>query len=83
MCDAFESMMIDLKKQDNKLETINKKTYWEFNKKTIRDFLNNTNRDDIWEHIEDYRDRPTQHPNIEGYKLISNILYDFINKLYY
>jgi hypothetical protein len=83
MCDAFESMMIDLKKQDNKLETINKKPYWEFNKKTIRDFLNNTNRDDIWEHIEDYRDRPTQHPNIEGYKLISNILYDFIIELYY
>jgi hypothetical protein len=83
MCDAFESMMIDLKKQDNKLEIINKKPYWEFNKKTIRDFLNNTNRDDIWEHIEDYRDRPTQHPNIEGYKLISNILYDFIIDLYY
>jgi hypothetical protein len=83
MCDAFESMMIDLKKQDNKLEIINKKPYWEFNKKTIRDFLNNTNRDDIWEHIEDYRDRPTQHPNIEGYKIISNILYDFINDLYY
>jgi hypothetical protein len=83
MCDAFESMMIDLKKQDNKLEIINKKPYWEFNKKTIRDFLNNTNRDDIWEHIEDYRDRPTQHPNIEGYKLISDILYDFIVDLYY
>jgi lysophospholipase L1-like esterase len=83
MCDAFESMVIDLKKQDNKLEIIDKKPYWEFNKKTIRDFLNNTNRDDIWEHIEDYKNRPTQHPNIEGYKIISNILYNFINDLYY
>jgi hypothetical protein len=83
MCDAFESMVIDLKKQDNKLEIIDKKSYWEFNKKTIRDFLNETNREDIWEHIENYKDRPTQHPNIDGYKLISDMLYDFIIKTHY
>lgn len=83
MCDAFESMVIGLNKHDDKLDIIDKKYYWEFGKKTVRDFLNETNREDIWEHIENYKDRPTQHPNINGYKLISNVLYDFIMKIYY
>jgi hypothetical protein len=83
MFDAFESMITDLDRKDSKLEIINQNYYWEFNKKTIRDLLNSTNRDDIWEHIENYKDRPTQHPNIEGYRLISEIIYDFIKKCYY
>ena len=83
MFDAFESMINDLDRKDSKLEIINQNYYWEFNKKTIRDLLNSTNRDDIWEHIENYKDRPTQHPNIEGYRLISEIIYDFIKKSYY
>jgi len=83
MFDAFESMITDLDRKDSKLEIINQNYYWEFNKKTIRDLLNSTNRDDIWEHIENYKDRPTQHPNIEGYRLISEIIYDFIKKCHY
>ena len=83
MFDAFESMINDLDKKDSKLEIINQNYYWEFNKKTIRDLLNSTNRDDIWEHAENYKDRPTQHPNIEGYRLISEIIYDFIKKCHY
>jgi hypothetical protein len=83
MFDAFESMITDLDRKDSKLEIINQNYYWEFNKKTIRDLLNSTNRDDIWEHIENYKDRPTQHPNIEGYCLISEIIYDFIKKSHY
>jgi lysophospholipase L1-like esterase len=83
MFDAFESMINDLDKKDSKLEIINQNYYWEFNKKTIRDLLNSTNRDDIWEHTENYKDRPTQHPNIEGYRLISEIIYDFIKKTHY
>ena len=83
MFDAFESMITDLDRKDSKLEIINQNYYWEFNKKTIRDLLNNTNRNDIWEHIENYKDRPTQHPNIEGYKLISETIYDFILKCHY
>jgi hypothetical protein len=83
MFDAFESMIIDLDRKDSKLDIIDKSYYWEFNIKTIRDFLNNTNRPDIWEHIEDYKNRPTQHPNIEGYKIISEIVYDFIIKNYF
>jgi lysophospholipase L1-like esterase len=83
MFDAFESMINDLDRKDSKLESINQNYYWEFNNKTIRDLLNSTNRDDIWEHIENYKDRPTQHPNIEGYRLISEIIYGFITKCYY
>jgi hypothetical protein len=83
MFDAFESMIIDIKKDDDKTNIINEKYYWEFNKKTIRDLLNNTNRPDIWEHLDDYKERPTQHPNIEGYQIISEVVYDFLNKCYF
>ena len=83
MCDAFESMIIELNKDDDRLDIIDKKYYWQFGKKTIRDFLNDTNREDIWEHSENYKNRPTQHPNIDGYKLISDMLYDFIIKVRY
>jgi lysophospholipase L1-like esterase len=83
MFDAFENMITDLDIKDSKLEIINQNYYWGFNKKTLRDLLNDTNRDDIWEHIENYKDRPTQHPNIEGYKLISEVVYNFISEKYY
>jgi hypothetical protein len=83
MFDAFESMIINTNKDDDKTNIINQNYYWEFNKKTIRDLLNNTNRLDIWEHLDDYKERPTQHPNIEGYKLISEMVHDFILKSYY
>jgi hypothetical protein len=83
MCDAFESMIIELNKDDDRLDIIDKKYYWQFGKKTIRDFLNDTNREDIWEHSENYKYRPTQHPNIHGYKLISDMLYDFIIKAHH
>lgn len=82
MFDAFEHMIIDLTSNDNKLDIIDHNHYWEFNKKTIRDFLNETNRGDIWEHSENYKDRPTQHPNIEGYKLISEVVHNFISEKY-
>jgi len=78
MCDAFENMVLDLKPEDDKTNTINKKYYWEFSNRTIRDFLNDTNRDDIWEYVDNFKTRPTQHPNIEGYKLITEKLYKFI-----
>ena len=83
MFDAFESMIIDINKNDSKIDFIDNKCYWGFNKKTIRDFLNDTNREDIWEHIDNYKDRPTQHPNIEGYKLISELVHDFIVECFF
>jgi lysophospholipase L1-like esterase len=83
MFDAFESMIIDLDRNDSKIDIIDKSYYWEFNNKTIRDYLNSTNIENIWEHIEDYKNRATQHPNIEGYKIISEIIYNFISKCYF
>lgn len=78
MCDAFEEMILNLNEDDDKTSSIDKKYYWGFGNRTIRDFLNDTNRDDIWEHIDNFKTRPTQHPNIEGYKLIYQELYKFI-----
>ena len=75
-------MIINVNENDSKINLIEDKYYWGFNKKTIRDFLNTTNREDIWEHIDNYKDRPTQHPNIEGYKLISDLVYNFIREKY-
>jgi hypothetical protein len=74
-------MLIDLNKKDDVTHTIDKSTYWGFRKQTFRDFLNKTNRLDIWEHQDTtYNTRATQHPNKEGYKLISQELYNYIVK---
>jgi hypothetical protein len=79
MCDSFESMLIDLHKKDDVTHTIDKSTYWGFRKQTFRDFLNKTNRLDIWEHQDTtYNTRATQHPNKIGYNLISQELYNYI-----
>ena len=79
MCDSFESTIIDLEPSDDVRFLIDDKPYWRFNKTTFRDFLNNTNRLDIWEHQDaNFKTRATQHPNKEGYKLISEELYNYI-----
>jgi hypothetical protein len=79
MCDSFESTIIDLEPSDDVRFLIDVKPYWGFNKTTFRDFLNNTNRLDIWEHQDaNFKTRATQHPNKEGYKLISEELYNYI-----
>jgi hypothetical protein len=79
MCDSFESTIINLQSADDVLFLINSKPYWGFNKTTFRDFLNKTNRLDIWEHQDaNFKTRATQHPNKEGYKLISEELYNYI-----
>ena len=49
-------------------------------KTTFREILNKLDRNDIWEHVERYDTRATQHPNKEGYKIIADELYQFINK---
>lgn len=81
MCDAFEPMMYNLSKKDDVLSKIDKSYYWQFNKQTFRDFLIKTNRLDIWEYQDvTFKTRATQHPNKEGYKLISQELYNYIVK---
>lgn len=81
MCDSIEQMVIDLHKKDDVTNLVDKEKYWKFNKDIVRDFLNRTNRLDIWEYQDaTYSTRATQHPNKIGYELIANELYDFIIK---
>jgi hypothetical protein len=81
MCDSFESMLVNLNKKDDITHLIDTSKYWSFGKKTFRDFLNDTNRLDVWEfQDEDFMIRPTQHPNKEGYLLMAKELYNFIDK---
>jgi hypothetical protein len=79
MCDSFESMLIDLDKKDDITNLIDNSKYWEFNKQTFRDYLNKIKRFDIWENQnKQFETRASQHPNLEGYKLISEELYSYI-----
>lgn len=75
MCDAFEPMI----RNDNYKNLIDTNKYWNFGNKTFRDFLNDTNRLDIWEYTDtNFKTRATQHPNKDGYNLISEELYNYI-----
>jgi hypothetical protein len=79
MCDSFESMLINLNKKDDITNLIDNSKYWEFNKQTFRDYLNKIKRLDIWENQnEEFETRASQHPNLQGYKLISEELYGYI-----
>jgi lysophospholipase L1-like esterase len=80
-CDGLESMIIDLHKKDNVTNLIKDNNYWGFKKETFRDFLLKTNRLDLWEYQDvTYKDRAKQHPNENGYNLISQELYNYIVK---
>jgi hypothetical protein len=81
MCDSFENMLINLDKKDNITNLIDDSKYWQFNKQTFRDYLNEIKRLDIWENQnEQFETLASQHPNKEGYKLISEELYNFIKQ---
>ena len=82
MCDAIEKMVINVLVEDDKTEFINKQRYWNFGKKTFRDFLFDLKGQDIWEYSNISVDnRPSLHPNKNGYELISEELYSFIKNL--
>ena len=79
MCDGIEPMLIDLNDSDDVRHLIDKSTYWGFNKNSFREFLNRTNRLDVWEYQdENFKSRATQHPNKIGYEMISDELYHYI-----
>jgi len=87
-CDAFDFMVKpDIIKDIDKTYLINKLHYWEFSQKTIRDFLVNINKKDVWEDGVLWSDKIiAMHPSKNGYELIANMLYDYIlekNILYY
>ena len=77
MIDAFDKMVDSPNKQDDITHLINKKNYWKFDSKTIRDFLIKTNTN-CFESNETINKNPAQHPNEIGYNLISEELYNYI-----
>lgn len=87
-CDAFDLMVKkQIIKEIDKTNFINKDHYWGFSDITIKDFLINKNRKDVWEDgVLWNNDTAGKHPNKIGYELIANLLYDWIlekNILYY
>ena len=79
-CDGFDTMVdFNLDKNIDKTEFIDKNHYWNFSKKTFRDFLLETEQFNIWENSKN-RFNKDKHPNKYGYKLIATELFEFINK---
>lgn len=79
MCDAFDMMVVEPNKTDDVTNLINTKYYWEYRKKTMRDFLKEKNVD-CFEDIKMITKNPAQHPNTLGYNLISQELNNYIVK---
>jgi len=79
MMESFEKM-VQVPLKNDFTNQIDKSTIFGELEYTFRELLNNTNRKDIWEHLDRYDTRATQHPNKEGYKIISDELYQFIKQ---
>ena len=81
MCDAFESMVINLEPKDDVTEHVNKKNYWKFGEKCFKEYLIDTKLENIWEPIEiSKQDIGGIHPNKTGYEIIANELYNYIKR---
>ena len=79
MADAFDMMVVDPNEKDDVGNMIKTKYYWEYRKKTMRDFLQETKLD-CFEDIKMMSKNPAQHPNILGYNLISVEFNNYIVK---
>jgi hypothetical protein len=79
MADAFDMMVVDPNEKDDIGGMIKTKYYWEYRKKTMRDFLQETKLD-CFEDIKMISKNPAQHPNIMGYNLISVEFNNYIVK---
>ena len=81
MCDAFDLMVQSLNKEDDITYLINKTNYWGFSKISIEQWMmKNYPGQSIWEKKTPNPMKIAQHPNKEGYKLISEELYNYIVK---
>lgn len=79
--DAFDNMVNGvMDKNIDKTQFIDKTHYWNFSKKTFRDFLNEKNRNDIWQDFKKPLNVVGTHPNKTGYKIISEEIYNFLEK---
>jgi len=78
-CDAFDNM-IDryISKEIDKSDLIDIKHYWGLKTNTFRGFLENFNRNDIWQDYKKPNSFIGTHPNKTGYKLISEEIYKFL-----
>lgn len=79
MADAFDMMVVDPNEKDDVSDMIKTKHYWEYRKKTMRDFLQETKLD-CFEDIKMMSKNPAQHPNKLGYNLISVEFNNYIVK---
>jgi hypothetical protein len=79
MADAFDMMVVNPNEKDDIGGMIKTKYYWEYRKKTMRDFLQETKLD-CFEDIKMISKNPAQHPNILGYNLISVEFNNYIVK---
>jgi lysophospholipase L1-like esterase len=79
MADAFDSMIIDINKDDDRTSHISKDLYWNFSLKTLKDHLIDLNDTSLWEDNLPFGSAPGKHPSITGYKKIAEELYRFIN----
>ena len=81
-CDAFDLLIKHpINQEIDKTNLINKQHYWGFANKTFKDFLVETNRKNVWEDNSLFN--PNQlgkHPNKNGYKLIAEEIFNFIQK---
>jgi hypothetical protein len=77
--DGIEDMFMGVLPHYDRTDLIDSRVYWQFKKQTARGYLNEFNRVDLWEHTERWDTRGTQHPNLEGYILLSDELCRFIN----
>ena len=78
MVDAFDIMVNNPNKIDDKTYLINKINYWNFGIKTIKELVNESNIENKWEILLPPKVAP--HPNKNGYYIISEELYNYIKK---
>jgi hypothetical protein len=81
-CDAFDTMINkNIDGLVDKTHLIDSDRYWGYQNKTMVDLLIDTNRKDVWEDNTKWINTIAgKHPNSNGYKLIADELYKFINE---
>ena len=80
-CDAFDIMINkNIDKLVDKTDLIESARYWGYQNKTMATLLIDTNRKDVWEDSNNWISTTAgKHPSSNGYKLIADELFKFIN----
>jgi len=81
LCDGIEDMFLGIHSEFDKTHLINKDKYWGCMNTTFRYWLINRTDNSFWEYGDNWDTRSTQHPNIKGYKLIADELFNFISNI--